>query len=853
MAIQDFRNTFRIQDNAPIDTRFVVTTEAERLGFPTGVYYEGLWVHQTDNDTTYVLIDLSQAANADGWKRLDGEAFLSGSGAPTATLGDEGDTYMDTQTGEVYNRINGVWVDSGATLRGRDGAMGADGRSATVNTGTTTTGLPGTDAMVTNSGTTSDAIFNFVIPRGEQGERGPAGSGSQIAIEDDGVDVHPNQMAAFSVINFTTGISATPSGSNTNEVDISADTPTAIDNLNSTSNLQFWTGTLAEYEALTPDPNTLYTITDDGDFTFTGAGVGLTRTVADGLYGTLAATNANTAKVGLPTTDTANTPSNDAGRIPVVQNDGSYVLQANPSGVPTPDTSANPSPDRNQILVVQGDGTYALREQQKLSDLGVTASVTEVNILDNAIITTTELNYLDDVSSNVQTQLDGKASLASPDFTGAIDVTASSQTATLSPTSLVVPGLPGNGTNLAYIPNTGQIVRSGAGHPVGLSQTSLAISDLTGLADGTIASTPTTNLVYVDIDLTTENNFLFHTGTQAFTVPNGNFGVLRGEYVLLGRTTQATTNDPWEISQTTYFVGRVEDFRVNITESASTFQFPAMGTMNVIGAQGTIPAQTVRLAMSEIALSNELAQNVAGLAMITDWFIRPADALDSLGNIRSARQPYTNISWFGDFNGFTPPSTANTSRDVRIRLSRDASNNEIQHVVAAPAFAFGATLPQPADSSAGDLFYLTTAGQQVQRVALTAGGTAVTFDGVETQTNELGAGTSSDGQTGPITRVEWSAGRSTWDDFTNPTNPSGNAFTGDNTADTGTSFGIFLADGTELIWAASQNAATGGVPADRLDWLRGDFNGQTNVALFNDVTTTRQVGLYVFTTEWLAA
>jgi hypothetical protein len=40
----------------------------------------------------------------------------------------------------------------------------------------------------------------------------------------------------------------------------------------------------------------------------------------------------------------------------------------------------------------------------------VTSTAAELNILDGAIISTAELNFLDNVSSNVQTQLDGKVS-----------------------------------------------------------------------------------------------------------------------------------------------------------------------------------------------------------------------------------------------------------------------------------------------------------------------------------------------------------------------------------------------------------------------------------------------------------
>ena len=52
--------------------------------------------------------------------------------------------------------------------RGRDGA-------GTITIGTTTTGDPGTDASVTNSGTVQNAILNFTIPRGETGPTGAQG------------------------------------------------------------------------------------------------------------------------------------------------------------------------------------------------------------------------------------------------------------------------------------------------------------------------------------------------------------------------------------------------------------------------------------------------------------------------------------------------------------------------------------------------------------------------------------------------------------------------------------------------------------------------------------------------------
>lgn len=56
------------------------------------------------------------------------------------------------------------------------GDTGATGTAATVAVGTTTTGAAGTSANVTNSGTTSAATFNFTIPRGDTGATGATGA-----------------------------------------------------------------------------------------------------------------------------------------------------------------------------------------------------------------------------------------------------------------------------------------------------------------------------------------------------------------------------------------------------------------------------------------------------------------------------------------------------------------------------------------------------------------------------------------------------------------------------------------------------------------------------------------------------
>ncbi len=64
--------------------------------------------------------------------------------------------------------IQGIQGATGAT--GATGPQGPAGEAATITIGTTTTGAPGTNATVTNTGTPQNAILNFTIPRGDPGE-----------------------------------------------------------------------------------------------------------------------------------------------------------------------------------------------------------------------------------------------------------------------------------------------------------------------------------------------------------------------------------------------------------------------------------------------------------------------------------------------------------------------------------------------------------------------------------------------------------------------------------------------------------------------------------------------------------
>ena len=93
-------------------------------------------------------------------------------GGPTGATGATG------PTGAI-----GLIGPTGATgATGPTGATGATGEAETLAVGTTTTGDAGTNAIVTDSGGSPNHVFDFVIPRGfdgedgEDGEIGPTGA-----------------------------------------------------------------------------------------------------------------------------------------------------------------------------------------------------------------------------------------------------------------------------------------------------------------------------------------------------------------------------------------------------------------------------------------------------------------------------------------------------------------------------------------------------------------------------------------------------------------------------------------------------------------------------------------------------
>lgn len=87
------------------------------------------------------------------------------SGPPLDALSDV--TTSGAAAGEVLTYDGAQWEPEPG---------GGGGGSSTIAVGTTTTGAPGTNASVVNSGTPTDAVLEFTIPRGATGAAGTNGT-----------------------------------------------------------------------------------------------------------------------------------------------------------------------------------------------------------------------------------------------------------------------------------------------------------------------------------------------------------------------------------------------------------------------------------------------------------------------------------------------------------------------------------------------------------------------------------------------------------------------------------------------------------------------------------------------------
>ena len=152
---------------------------------------------------------------ADGKDGKDGAAATISVGT-TTTLEAGSDATVEN-TGSTSAAVFNFGIPRGADGKdgkdgknGADGQDGADGQAATIAVGTVSTLTPGSNATVQNAGTSSAAVFNFGIPQGAKGDPGQNGQDGQ-----DGQDGAAATIAVGTVSTLTPGSNATVTNAGT--------------------------------------------------------------------------------------------------------------------------------------------------------------------------------------------------------------------------------------------------------------------------------------------------------------------------------------------------------------------------------------------------------------------------------------------------------------------------------------------------------------------------------------------------------------------------------------------------------------------------------------------------------------
>lgn len=139
--------------------------------------------------TSSAILNFSIPQGATGATGATGSTGATGATGPagaaatvavgTVTTGAAGSSAAVSNSGTSSAAVLDFTIPQGAT--GATGATGPAGSAATVAVGTVTTGAAGSSAAVSNSGTSSAAVLNFTIPKGDTGAPGPSGVTSAAA------------------------------------------------------------------------------------------------------------------------------------------------------------------------------------------------------------------------------------------------------------------------------------------------------------------------------------------------------------------------------------------------------------------------------------------------------------------------------------------------------------------------------------------------------------------------------------------------------------------------------------------------------------------------------------------------
>lgn len=155
------RGWFLDPNGNPYATNIIISEE-----IPTGPMELGNgWINPTEN-VLKVWYDETWNPVSVGPQGIQGETGPMGPTGPTGPTGPQGIQGIQGETGAT-----GAKGDTGDT-----GPAGANGVTPTLSLGTVTTGNPGTNVIITITGTAPAYVINFTIPRGDTGATGATGA-----------------------------------------------------------------------------------------------------------------------------------------------------------------------------------------------------------------------------------------------------------------------------------------------------------------------------------------------------------------------------------------------------------------------------------------------------------------------------------------------------------------------------------------------------------------------------------------------------------------------------------------------------------------------------------------------------
>lgn len=118
--------------------------------------------------------DAIEIVNAAGEKVLSIGTAVTSASSSTAGYYDTS-LYINNSTWDVWKCTGSAWALQGNIkgAKGDTGQTGATGTAATIEVGSVTSGAT---PSVTNSGTSSAAVFDFVLAKGDKGDKGDTGN-----------------------------------------------------------------------------------------------------------------------------------------------------------------------------------------------------------------------------------------------------------------------------------------------------------------------------------------------------------------------------------------------------------------------------------------------------------------------------------------------------------------------------------------------------------------------------------------------------------------------------------------------------------------------------------------------------